>query len=411
MEYAYGLYYNGEMHLTASSFSAFDSLTDEQKAAKNTAGGVVFCGTPRLRADAFYMAQAPIRVCLEQLMFVYTGHSAPAGAKTYTDGTVTLYRVEDSTREQTIVVKNSNSAVIAELVADTFNGQAIIDVAPVICSEFTKTITYTAFILGESVLGVDRLGLLMSEDNYGGNFYIHIKNNVSPKEIYAVNGVGVGNNQNLGYDSVNTLLTLQRDFVAWHTDDYALSEAITPLVSYYNAANGKKCVEVKSVQFMSDFNALKALFPNEPMTFQMLSITGCSPVAVLWINNDGGIDQRLFLNRHAEKATVKTQGTRYAYDEREGIAPYQIQSQTLLQLGVENVPSREYDRLVTLAKSWFIEIFPQDYTQIGMIQEAVPVWHRSYVDAFDGECWRGRAAQDYEITLRMPTKENLMVNN
>lgn len=415
MVFAYIQYYGGSMHdprhsaMGSSFLMNYSGLTDAERATFNDNGGMVLIGLPRGKNDAFYETQSPILCCVQHLYLICTRYPSDVADYGYTDrftqNSVRAYIRRDYTDSDILKVYNKDGSKSIALTAFGYGGNTIFDVSEAVRS-----------FMGDRFFYYDEYSPIFDVDVLGTSFSIYHNSDTNIDDFddggdhYAVNGVDTLGNQNYGHEVGDVLLTKQRRLILWDVYEHASDSTMVgaPKVAYYDRASCQ--VELLIISKQSDFNELVSLFPDAGFTFETVSIKDCNPVQVMWINNNGGIEQAIFLHRHKEKSNVKTKGVGVVYNGIGKYAPYQIQDEMTLVLGVDNINTDEYDRLVTLARSWYIALYDRDYVLYGYWGDpiSVPRYIRSYVIDFNGECLRGRSAQPFEISLYLPTNNNIL---
>lgn len=416
MVFKYIEYYGGTMRdprqsaMGSSFLLNYVGYTDAQKEAFNDAGGMVLIGLPRSKSDAFYEAQSPILCCVQRVYLICEAY--PSEVVNYgchdprSGGSVYAYINREYVGSDKLRVYNTGGEYYT-IAADAYKGEAVLDVSSLVRQFMGDRLFY--FDEGEPMFDVNALGAAFTI--YHDSDPDINAETIAEGDIYAINGVDTLGNENYGHQGEDVILTKQRELILWDVYEHSTpnTNVGAPKVAYYDFGSYEVVIDI--IKSQADFNQLVQMFPNAGFTFKQVSIKDCKPVQVMWINDNGGIEQAIFLYNQIERGNVKTSGVSAVYNGIGRYAPYQIDIDAAIVLGVENVNNSEYERLVTLAKSWYVALYDRDYIRYGYWGSpiVIPRYIRTYVKEFKGDYQRGRLAQNFEVSLNLPANYNTLV--
>ena len=128
----------------------------------------------------------------------------------------------------------------------------------------------------------------------------------------------------------------------------------------------------------------------------------CNYLNVRWVNADGGIDCYSFPRKQEEQRQVKTSQIA-AVIHREGkrlnraeLHPYDIDQTHLVRCGVENLTKKQYEFLLDLVYSPYIEI---EFTPLHTYED---VWERVVVNKFDVTQKTDTPTYHFDIEFALP---------
>lgn len=385
-----------------------------QMTAINEAGGVKCWIMPEVHPSSsewrIYRADMPITCKSVAVMFAYGVYEdIPAGAETawieVNNVQYQIYTNTIGTGEVTLGIYNGyqDSTPLLQFKANEFKGVAEFDLSAFAQARFETDM--------QNTYGSD---LAIDEPYLYAKFYIGKYSNKIAERYIFVRGVTEGMRADDLYLNVHGIVLLSEGTITKTTDGRGnkyVSVFIPDVQNTYSVTLHNSVQSLYSgrvynlmVDSQTDANNINALLETLfwGKTVKYNALPKCNHLIVRWINADGGLDSFGFPHNQQEQRQVKTSQIA-SQIHREGkrlnraeLHPYGIDQTHLMRCGVDNLTDKQYEFLLDLVFSPYIEI---EFQPLHTYED---VWERVVVNKFDITQNTDAPTKRFEIEFALP---------
>lgn len=426
---------NWDTFTTSTLYPLIGAETDAEVRTKidtlnSNGGALLWCIPPS--DNRYFNAYSPIVFKAKACEFAYDLSNIPEGLdydEFYFGGgrgqqlIGPYYMYYPSTSEEVqLNVLNESGDTISALTANAFRGMASFDVAPIVRTIFGSGIEENDFY--------DFFGSKPEPMLYAV-FSVNISGDaIKYLCVNGVNNAGQNNGGNFLKSATSKVLTNPQELIVWVNQEWdgdiqlcdnAYPEVTMLYQSGQSEANAEKSRRAYRIPIFTEAMFNNYGLANLGFTFRIADLSACSPMVVRWLNNKGGMEQKVFFNHQFRAQSSQTSSLREVYTEglkgeNGNERAYAINHTDKITLGAEGLAEQEYERLMTMISSPFIEWLDTSSKflterRVGEVvvsasEATYPRWFAVSVDKFDGTKDYGSKSYSFEITLKLPKRDS-----